>query len=102
MIFAAICGPPSGRATPSLREAHKWHSVTVTGRRSTYISGQTVQTNPAGSGVGEHGVMAFTDDGIENLKQLVEIHKDAPWIIEQRRQTFAAMMKPEAEKPDEA
>jgi hypothetical protein len=53
-------------------------------------------------GVGEDGVMAFTDDGIENLKQLIEIHKDAPWIIDQRRQTLAAMMKPKAEKPDEA
>jgi hypothetical protein len=45
--------------------------------------------------------MAFTDDGIDNLKQLVEIHKDAPWIIEQRRQLLAAIMKPKAKKPDE-
>ena len=29
-------------------------------------------------GVGEEGVMAFTDDGIENLKNLIQIHKDAP------------------------
>jgi hypothetical protein len=27
-------------------------------------------------GVGEDGVMAFTDDGIENLKNLIAIHKD--------------------------
>jgi hypothetical protein len=29
-------------------------------------------------GVGEDGVMAFTDDGIENLKELIAIHKDTP------------------------
>ena len=37
-------------------------------------------------GVGEDWVMAFTDDGIETLKNLIQIHKDAPWIIEERRQ----------------
>jgi hypothetical protein len=45
--------------------------------------------------------MAFTDDGIENLKNLIQIHKDAPWIIEERRQALAAIVKPKAEKPDE-
>jgi len=44
-------------------------------------------------GVGEDGVMAFTDDGIENLKELIAIHKDTPSIIEKRRQALAAMMK---------
>ena len=44
-------------------------------------------------GVGEDGVMAFTDDGIESLKNLIQIHKDAPWIIEERRQVLAAIMK---------
>ena len=29
-------------------------------------------------GVGEDGVMAFTDDGIENLKELIAIHKEDP------------------------
>ena len=29
-------------------------------------------------GVGEDGVMAFTDDGIENLTNLIAIHKDDP------------------------
>jgi len=29
-------------------------------------------------GVGEDAVMAFTDDGIENLKELIAIHKDTP------------------------
>ena len=52
-------------------------------------------------GVGEEGVMAFTDDGIENLKNLIQIHKDAPWIIEERRQALAAIVKPKAEKSDE-
>ncbi|MET4236417.1 hypothetical protein ACVWXN_010862 [Bradyrhizobium sp. i1.4.4] len=33
-------------------------------------------------GVGEDGVMAFIDDGIENLKELIAIHKDTPTIIE--------------------
>ena len=54
-----------------------------------------------GVGVGEHGVMAFTDDGIDNLKDLVKIHKDAPWIIERRREVLAAIMEPKPEKPDE-
>ena len=51
-------------------------------------------------GVGEDGVMAFTDDGIENLKNLIQIHKGAPWIIEERRQVLAAIIKPKAEKPE--
>ena len=52
-------------------------------------------------GVGEDGVMAFTDDGIENLKELIAIHKEAPSIIENRRQALAAMMKPTTEEPGE-
>jgi hypothetical protein len=52
-------------------------------------------------GVGEDGVMAFTDDGIENLKNLIAIHKDDPSIIEKRRQALAAMMKPKTEESDE-
>ena len=52
-------------------------------------------------GVGEERVMAFTDDGIENLKNLIAIHKDDPSIIEERRQALAAMIKPKTEEPDE-
>ena len=52
-------------------------------------------------GVGEDGVMAFTDDGIENLKELIAIHKDDPGIIEKHRQVLAAMMKPKTEESDE-
>ena len=52
-------------------------------------------------GAGEDGVMAFTDDGIENLKQLIAIHKDAPSIIEDRRRALTAMLKPKTEESDE-
>jgi len=52
-------------------------------------------------GVGEDGVMAFTDDGIENLNELIAIHKETPSIIENRRQALAAMMKPTTEEPSE-
>jgi hypothetical protein len=52
-------------------------------------------------GVGEDGVMAFTDDGIENLKELIEIHKEDPSIIEKRRQVLAAIMKPKTKESDE-
>ena len=52
-------------------------------------------------GVGEDGVMAFTDDGIENLKELVAIHKDDPSIIEGRRQALAAVMNSRTEERDE-
>jgi hypothetical protein len=52
-------------------------------------------------GVGEDGVMAFTDHGIETLKELIAIHKHTPSIIEKRRQALAAMMKPKTEESDE-
>ena len=52
-------------------------------------------------GVGEDGVMAFTDDGIENLKELITIHQDDPSIFEKRRQALAAIMKPKTEQSDE-
>ena len=32
-------------------------------------------------GVGDDGVMAFTDFGIENLVDLVKIHKDDPTLL---------------------
>ena len=35
--------------------------------------------------------MAFTGDGIENLKDLISSHKVTPSIIEKRRQALAAM-----------
>jgi hypothetical protein len=52
-------------------------------------------------GVGEDGVMAFTDDGIENLTNLIAIHKDDPSIIKKRCQVLAAMIKPKNEESDE-
>ena len=51
--------------------------------------------------LGEDGVMAFTDDGIENLKELIAIHKEDPSIIEKRRHVLAAMIKPKNEESDE-
>jgi hypothetical protein len=32
-------------------------------------------------GVGEDGVMAFTDSGIENLRNLVQIYKEDPDLL---------------------
>ncbi|MCK1744433.1 hypothetical protein IVA80_27340 [Bradyrhizobium sp. 139] len=32
-------------------------------------------------GVGEGGVMAFTDFGIENLVELIKMHKDDPTLL---------------------
>lgn len=32
-------------------------------------------------GVGEHGGMAFTDFGIENLMELVKMHKEGPKLL---------------------
>jgi len=45
-------------------------------------------------GVGEHGVMAFTEDGIENLKDLIQIHKDDPSILAEQRRALDALRKP--------
>jgi hypothetical protein len=33
------------------------------------------------NGVGEDGIMAFTDFGIENLMELVKIHKENPKLL---------------------
>ena len=35
--------------------------------------------------VNDYGTIAFTLFGIENLKELIEIHKASPWIIERYR-----------------
>ncbi len=32
-------------------------------------------------GIGDEGVMAFTDFGIENLINLIKLHKDAPMLL---------------------
>lgn len=32
-------------------------------------------------GVGEDGVMAFTDFGIENLIDLIKMHRDGPTLL---------------------
>ena len=45
-------------------------------------------------GPGDDGVMAFTDDGIENLKYLVQIHKDDPSILTEQQRAPDAFRKP--------
>ena len=45
-------------------------------------------------GPGDDGVMAFTDDGIENLKDLVQIHKDDPSILAEQQRALNAFRKP--------
>ena len=45
-------------------------------------------------GPGDDGVMAFTDDGIENLKDLIQIHKDDPSILAEPRRVLDALRKP--------
>jgi hypothetical protein len=37
-------------------------------------------------GIGEDGVMAFTDDGIENLVNLIEIYKADPDLLKGREE----------------
>jgi hypothetical protein len=49
-------------------------------------------------GVGEHGGMAFTNDGIENLKDLVQLHKDDPSILDEQRRALDALLKPTEDK----
>ena len=44
-------------------------------------------------GPGDDGVMAFTDDGIENLKDLVQIHKDDPSILTEQQRALDAFRK---------
>jgi hypothetical protein len=36
-------------------------------------------------GVGDDGAMAFTDFGIENLIDLIKIHKDDPTLLKRSR-----------------
>jgi hypothetical protein len=49
MIFAAVRGHRSGRATPSLRDAPERQLTSTTGRGSTYQERNAVQTKPATS-----------------------------------------------------
>ena len=45
-------------------------------------------------GPSDDGVMAFTDDGIENLKDLIQIHKDDPSILTEQQRALDAFRKP--------
>jgi hypothetical protein len=49
-------------------------------------------------GIGEDGVMAFTAHGIENLKELIELHKEDPSIISGRSWALSNA----STKPDKA
>jgi hypothetical protein len=40
-----------------------------------------VGTEPGFYGVGEDGILAFTDFGIENLIELIKMHKDYPTLL---------------------
>lgn len=40
-------------------------------------------------GVGEDGILAFTDFGIENLTELIKMHKDDPTLLKRKRQAEA-------------
>jgi hypothetical protein len=41
--------------------------------------------------------MAFTADGIDNLKDLIAIHKDNPAILAERRKALDAVMMSKTE-----
>jgi hypothetical protein len=49
MMFAAVVGHRSGRATPSLRDAAQRQCTEIVGRETIYRSRNAVQTNPATS-----------------------------------------------------
>ena len=49
MMFAAVVGHRSGRATPSLRDAPQRQSMETVGRETIYRNRNAVQTNPATS-----------------------------------------------------
>jgi len=50
MMFAAVVGHRSGRATPSLRDAPQRQSMETVDRETIYRSRNAVQTKPATSG----------------------------------------------------
>jgi hypothetical protein len=49
MMFAAVVGHRSGRATASLRDAPQRQSMEIVGRETIYRNRNAVQTNPATS-----------------------------------------------------
>jgi hypothetical protein len=49
MMFAAVVGHRSGRATPSLRGAPQRQSMEIVRRETIYRNRNAVQTNPATS-----------------------------------------------------
>jgi len=51
-------------------------------------------------GVGADGVMAFTADGIDNLQDVIAIHKEDPNILAERREALDAAVAPKAGQHD--
>ena len=49
MMFAAVVGHRTDRATPSLRDAPQRQSIEIVGRETIYRNRNAVQTNPATS-----------------------------------------------------
>lgn len=45
-------------------------------------------------GVGEDGVMAFTDFGIENLIDLIKMHRDGPTLLKRATAKISRTLRP--------
>ena len=58
MMFAAVVGHGSGRATPSLRHAPQRQTMEIVRRETIYRNRNAVQTNPATSAIYAHSFVA--------------------------------------------
>ena len=82
----------SGRLTPTMH-VNKVHHVTTINRVAAELDEDEDWLSDVANemeiedgviwvyGIGEDGVLAFTDFGIENLKDLVRMHKDNPELL---------------------
>ena len=76
MMFAAVVGHRSGRATPSLRGAPQRQSMEIVRRETIYRNRNAVQTNPATSHLATfQGVLQV--DGYNGFKRLAGDRADA-------------------------
>lgn len=66
--------PSSSRAAKDLGEDEDWPWDVANGM-------DTEEGVIRVYGVGEDGVMAFTDFGIENLMELIRMHKEGPELL---------------------
>src|SRR5215469_9109179 len=66
MMFAAVVGHRSGRATPSLRDAPQRQSMETVDRETIYRSRNAVQTKPATSHIGrrDHDALFAGESGV--------------------------------------